>query len=89
MQLAIVYSKQFKKDIKKIQKQNKSLQLILSIVDILVNHQPLPKKYKNHKLIGNYSGYQELHIQPDWLLIYKITHDTLYIARTGSHSELF
>jgi len=89
MQLKVQFSNQFKKDIKKIQKQNKDLDLLNNIVRILINQHRIPVKYKNHKLIGNYAGYQELHIQPDWLLIYKLTTDTLYIARTGSHAELF
>ncbi len=57
----------------------------------LVRQQPLPAKHRDHALSGNYRGYRECHIQPDWLLIYKIEPQKLLLTliRTGSHSDLF
>jgi len=89
MSLMITFTTQFKKDIKKLKKQNKDLTLLKNVKDLLINRSQLPVKYKNHQLIGDYVGHYELHIQPDWLLIYKIYKDELRMVRTGSHSELF
>ncbi len=89
MSLLVAVTNQFKKDLKKLDKQNKDLQLLKDVKDLLVDEVKLPLKYKNHPLIGNYAGHCELHIQPDWLLIYKIKGETLRLVRTGSHSELF
>lgn len=79
----------FKRDIKRIKSQGKKFELLDEIIILLLEEKKLPAKYCNHKLIGNYQGYWELHIKPDWLLIYKIIGDSLYLARTGSHAELF
>lgn len=82
---------QFKRDLKKAQKQNKNLDLLNKILQQLADGIPLPEKNRDHALTGNYAGCRECHIQPDWLLIYEIAEDTLflYLTRTGSHSELF
>ena len=60
-------------------------------MDMLANEQPLPEKYKDHALTGDWKGFRECHIQPDWLLIYEINNNELilYLTRTGSHSDLF
>ena len=62
-----------------------------TVMDMLANEQPLPEKYKDHALTGDWKGFRECHIQPDWLLIYKIQNDSLILtlSRTGSHSDLF
>ena len=80
---------QFKRDLKKAQKQNKDL--LNKVLQQLADGIPLPEKNRDHALTGNYAGCRECHIQPDWLLIYEIAEDTLflYLTRTGSHSELF
>lgn len=82
---------QFKRDLKKAQKQNKNLDLLNKVLQQLADGIPLPEKNRDHALTGNYTGCRECHIQPDWLLIYEIAEDTLflYLTRTGSHSELF
>ncbi len=89
MSLIITLTNQFKKDIKKIKKQNKNLILLKDVKELLITESKLPTKYNNHRLIGDYAGHYELHIQPDWLLIYKIDKNELRLVRTGSHSELF
>jgi len=61
------------------------------LVNLIAECKPLPQKNKNHNLIGNYAGCRECHIEPDWLLIYRIDEDEkmVILVRTGSHSELF
>ena len=80
---------QFKKDTKRVQKQGKSLDAMKEVLHQLINDKPLPDKYRDHNLIGNYLGARECHLQLDWLLIYELTEDELILVRTGSHSELF
>ena len=88
-QLKISVSNRFKKDIEKLKKQDKDLSKLKFIIDILTTKQTLDKKYLDHSLRGEFKGYKECHIEPDWLLIYFIDDDILNLARTGSQSELF
>lgn len=83
-------SSQFKKDLKKVVKQRKDLIKLEKVITYIALAKPLPEKYHNHQLSGNYAGCFECHIEPDWLLIYRIDNNVLilYLLRTGSHSEL-
>jgi len=85
------YTKRFEKDVKLVQKRGKNLKKLKNIIEKLVNELPLENKHKDHKLIGNYQGRRECHIEPDWLLIYKIIpeENIIIFERTGSHSDLF
>jgi len=83
------FSNQFKKDLKKAKKQGKDFEKLYSVIGKLLLGVGLEDRYKAHALVGNWSGYWDLHLEPDWLLIYKITDTELYLARMGSHSELF
>jgi len=87
--LNIQYTTQFKKDYKRIKKQNKNLSKLRAVIEKLVEGQALEPKYRDHQLSGNWHGHRDCHIEPDWILIYKITDNDLYLERTGSHSELF
>jgi mRNA interferase YafQ len=89
--LKIRYSSRFKKDFKTIVKRGYNVKLLEEVLNILVQEKPLPQKYFDHPLSGDYSGHRECHITPDWLLIYKIEKDilTLSLTRTGTHSDLF
>jgi mRNA interferase YafQ len=87
--LTPVFENTFKKDIKRLQKRGKNIEKLKVVIDKLLTNQLLENKYKDHALIGNWKGYKDCHIEPDWLLIYKITEDYLYLVRTGSHSDLF
>ncbi len=89
--LKIVLSNQFKKDLKLAQKRGLELDLLTEVVDKLVNQEELPTKNKDHNLSGDCKGFRECHIQPDWLLIYKIEEEDvlLLLFRTGTHSDLF
>lgn len=79
----------FKQDIKTAKKRGYDLSLLTEVIDLLAAGEQLPPKYKDHNLIGNYKGFRECHIQPDWLLIYEVSDNVLYLARTGTHSDLF
>ncbi len=88
--LNIVYSTQFKKDFKKARKLPlANLKELFDVISVLENQKTLNMKYKNHDLTGNWLGFKECHIKPDWLIIYKITSNELLLARLGSHSEIF
>ena len=83
---------QFKKDFKKtIQQPGHKPELFQKVLEYLVNEHPLPIRHRDHALSGDYTGFRECHILPDWLLIYKIEEDilTLTLTRKGSHSDLF
>ena len=84
-----VYSKQFSKDVKRIQKRRKSQNKLKVVIQKLVNGEQLNPIYKDHKLIGNYKGRRECHLEPNWLLIYKIRENEIIFERTGTHSDLF
>lgn len=88
--LDLRYATKFKRDYKNIIKRGYDPQLLQNVITLLCEEQPLPPTYKDHKLSGNYTGYRECHITPDWLLIYKIEHDVLILTltRTGTHSDL-
>lgn len=87
--MQLTYSNQFKKDARKAKKQHKNLDLVTDIASMLMQNQAIPIKFKDHVLVGNYVGHREVHLEPDWLLIYKISQDELRLVRLGSHSELF
>ena len=89
MLLNPVRSSQFKKDLKKARRQGKDLNLLQAVVKTLAQEEPLEARFRDHDLTGNWRGYRECHVSPDWLLIYKIDRDELKLARVGSHSELF
>ena len=87
--MIINYTSQFKRDYKRIKKQNKDLSKLRTVIETLVTGNDLEPKYKDHPLIGEWKGYRDCHIEPDWILIYKRTPEILTLQRTGSHSELF
>ncbi len=87
--MRIVQTTQFKKDIKKQQKRGKDLQKLKDVIQILIGPDSLPPANRDHILTGNWIGWRECHLEPDWLLIYKLTSDEFLLGRTGTHSDLF
>ncbi len=85
------YTSAFKKDFKRIKKRGYDLKLLHEVISILIAGHELPEKYYPHPLRGNYFGFYECHIKPDWLLIWKSEpiNKTIEFARTGTHSDLF
>jgi mRNA interferase YafQ len=91
MKYEIKRTSQFKKDYKKMVKRSMKMAELNDVIEILASGKELPLKNRDHVLTGNYNGFRECHIAPDWLLIYLVTDDTLVLTltRTGSHSDLF
>ncbi len=87
--LEIIESSIFRRDVKRIKRRGLDLAKLSEIVKLLATEQPLPLHNRDHMLIGNFIGYRECHIAPDWLLIYSIKEDELQLVRTGTHSDLF
>lgn len=81
----------FKKDFKRCKKRGYDVSLFKKLIDKLAKNGKLPAKYKPHKLTGNYTNRWECHIKPDWLLIWEQDEETktIYLDRTGTHSDLF
>ena len=84
------FTNTFSKDLKKAKKRGYNIKLLSAVVDMLQSGEPLPDRNKDHALKGDWAGYRECHIQPDWLLVYKIYEDKLLLVlnRTGTHSDL-
>lgn len=91
MRFEIVPSNQFKRDLKLAQKRGYDLEKLKKVISMLANGEALEAKYRDHLLTGDYGGFRECHIQPDWLLVYQIDGNRLilFLARTGTHSDLF
>ena len=84
-----VYTRQFEKDIKRMRKRGKNLDKLKIIIRSLVAKELLDPIHRDHKLIGNWMGRRECHIESDWLLIYKTEPDCIIFERTGTHANLF
>jgi mRNA interferase YafQ len=87
--MRISQTRQFRKDIKKQIRKGKDPEKLTALLNMLVNGQPLPARCKDHPLKGNWVGRRDCHVEPDWILIYRITEEELRLERTGSHSDLF
>jgi len=85
----VAQTKQFKKDVRRMRKRGKDLEKVKAVIELLVAGEPLPPKNRDHKLGGNWIGRRDCHIEPDWILIYKLSEDELLLERTGTHSDLF
>ena len=91
MKYDVVKSSKYKRDLKKVIKRGYDISLLDKLVDMLQEGLPLPPKHKDHALKGNWNGFRECHIAPDWLLIYRYEENVLILVlqRTGTHSDLF
>lgn len=89
--LTLTTTAKFRKDYKRVKKQGLDISQLKDVINMLLQEAPLPDQYHDHALTGNFQGFRECHIQPDWLLLYYIDHNKLVltVVRTGSHSELF
>ena len=85
----LAFKSTFKKELKRMSKRGAKLEKLQTILVILQNDKILPERNRPHMLSGEWRGFMECHIEPDWLLIYRIESNTLYLERTGSHSDLF
>ena len=80
---------QFKKDVKRIKKRGRSLDKLRNTIEKLANGEELESKYHEHILQGQYATIRECHIEPNWLLLYKLSKTELILIRTGTHADLF
>ena len=89
--LDLVTTTQFRKDLKKLRKRGADIQKLDDVLQMLCVEKQLPERYRDHALVGDYIGFRECHIMPDWLLVYAIDKGKLILtaSRTGSHSDLF
>ena len=84
------YTNAFSRDLKRIRKRGYDLEKLRYVVDTLQSGEPLEPRFRDHLLTGNWNGFRECHIQPDWLLVYRVYEDRLLLVltRTGTHSDL-
>lgn len=87
--LSLNASTAYKKDLKLCKRRGYNLSLLNAAINTLLIPASLPQRNKDHPLSGNFIGNRECHIAPDWLLIYRINADELYLVRTGTHADLF
>ena len=83
------YTAQFRRDVKKCQQRGKDMEKLKTAVTLLLEQAPLPPQYKDHALKGIWKHRRELHLEPDWLLVYKTVGEHCTFDRTGTHSDLF
>lgn len=91
MYYELILTRKFKKSLKLVKKRGLDLSLLEKVITSLQNNIPLEEKYRDHELRGQYKGFRECHITPDWLLIYMKEEDILVLTLidTGTHSDLF
>ena len=87
--LKVSFTGQFKRDYKLCKRRGYQMNLLMTVINTLAIPAVLPEKNRDHYLTGNYSNKKECHIQPDWLLIYRVEGEELVLYRTGTHSDLF
>lgn len=87
--LTPVRSSQFKRDVTRAAKRGKDLTKLRRLLASLIEQEPLSARSRDHPLRGTWKGYREAHIEPNWLLIYRVVEDELHLVRTGSHADLF
>ncbi len=91
MKYTLIYTGEFKRNVKKCVKRGYDLTLLQNVISILQMKGELPKEYSPHKLMGNYKGYWECHVMSDWLLLWKQNDKELILTlyKTGTHSDIF
>lgn len=83
------YSSQFKRDYKKMKSRGKNTAIMKAAMELLLMGKTLPEAYKDHQLKGEWKLFRELHLESDWLLVYRVAENTVYFTRTGTHSDIF
>ena len=85
----LIRGAQFRRDVKLAQRHGKDMSKLRELILLLAEGTPLPPRYKDHPLGGEWKHHRDCHLEADWLLIYKFDKDDLYLVRTGTHSDLF
>lgn len=84
----VVLASRFKKDLKRYRHHHETIEKTFGLLSMLARGESIPEEYRPHKLIGNYAGFMECHVESDTLLVW-IDGDVIRAMRLGSHSELF
>jgi mRNA interferase YafQ len=84
-----VRSSHFKRDVKKAEQRGKHMDKLRTALVLLIQEQPLPQVYQDHPLKGSWKGHRGAHIEPDWILVYRIDGQDLHLTRTGTHADIF
>jgi mRNA interferase YafQ len=84
-----VYSTQFERDLRQLERRGKDIEKLKRVMQTLLEGIRLPRTYRDHPLKGEWSSFRDLHIESDWLLIYKVVGNVVRFERTGRHSDLF
>jgi mRNA interferase YafQ len=87
--LTPVLSTRFRRDVKRAEKRGKDMDKLRAALSLLIEGSPPPAAYGDHPLKGDWKGFRDLHLEPDWLLLYRVRGDELQLARTGTHADLF
>jgi mRNA interferase YafQ len=83
------YTNRFEKDVDLAKRRGKDTDKLKNVIELIVSDQPLPPRLHDHPLVGKCAGRRECHIEPDWLLVYKLEPCAVVFERTGTHSDLF
>ena len=87
--LSPIRSSAFRRDVKRLEKRGREMGKLRAILLLLLEEKNLPERHRDHPLKGAWSGFRDLHIEPDWILIYRVRGSELELVRTGTHSDLF
>lgn len=87
--LTPLFSNRFQKDYALLKRRGKNLEKLQNVIKLLADCLPLEPRHRDHPLVGEWNGYRDCHIEPDWILIYRTTDTDLILERTGTHSDLF
>ena len=85
----LIIGARFRRDVKLAQRRGKDTSKLRELILLLAEDRPLAPRYNDHPLTGEWKQHRECHLEPDWLVIYKVDGDDLYLVRTGTHSDLF
>jgi mRNA interferase YafQ len=83
------FTGQFRKDVRRVERRGKDMGKLRTVLRLLCEAGPLPERLRDHPLKGEWNGCRDLHIEPDWLLIYEADEATVLLHRTGTHADLF
>ena len=85
----LIIGARFRRDVRLAQRRGKDTSKLRELILLLAEGRPLAPRYYDHPLTGEWKQHRECHLEPDWLVIYKVDGDDLYLVRTGTHSDLF
>jgi mRNA interferase YafQ len=85
----VEFAKQFDRDARRMERRGKDMRKLRAMVELLVRGEAIPEQHRDHPLHGTWETYRDVHVEPDWIVIYKVMGNLLRLARTGSHSDLF